>query len=142
MEWGYDPNTINDGTEYGKINAVRLLIGDNDPDDKKLQNPEIQFALEQNNDNLYLTASFCCDLLSAKYSSYTDVEFDESIKEEQSQLASGYRLLSQNLKQLATTKSKALYVYGGGVFSGNVTAREDNGSLVKPSFKRDQFKNE
>lgn len=57
MAWSYDPTDLNTTTTSGRLNTVRLLIGDTNTLDQQLANEEITFSLSENNNNVYLKAA-------------------------------------------------------------------------------------
>ena len=54
MAWSYDESDLETTSTFGRINAVRLLVGDTDSNDQQVQNEEIVFALTQTNNNVYM----------------------------------------------------------------------------------------
>ena len=47
MAWSYDATDLGTSTASGRLNSVRLLVGDTDTNDQQVQNEEITFALAQ-----------------------------------------------------------------------------------------------
>ena len=47
MAWSYDATDLGTGTVSGRLNSVRLLVGDTDTNDQQVQNEEVIFALAQ-----------------------------------------------------------------------------------------------
>ena len=45
MAWSYSVADLNTTTSSGRLNTVRLLVGDTDTSDQLVQNEEITFAL-------------------------------------------------------------------------------------------------
>ena len=45
MAWSYDPTDLNTTTASGRLNTVRLLVGDTDTTDQQVQNEEVTFSL-------------------------------------------------------------------------------------------------
>ena len=41
MAWSYDATDLGTGTASGRLNSVRLLVGDTDTTDQQVQNEEI-----------------------------------------------------------------------------------------------------
>jgi len=54
--WSYSVTDLNTTTASGRLNSVRLLVGDTDTSDQLVQDEEINFALAQANDNVYYAA--------------------------------------------------------------------------------------
>ena len=47
MAWSYDPTDLNTTTASGRLNTVRLLVGDTDTTDQQVQNEEVTFSLTE-----------------------------------------------------------------------------------------------
>jgi len=84
MAFSYDETNLSTDTAAGRLNAVRLLVGDTDTTDQQIQDEEITFALSQNGNNVYLTASWVARSIAAKYARLVDTDLD-------GQLAESYR---------------------------------------------------
>jgi hypothetical protein len=57
MAWSYDPTDLDNTTASGRLNIVRLLVGDTDTVDQQVQNEEITFGLSEK------TTTSTCQLL-------------------------------------------------------------------------------
>ena len=136
--WSYDPRDLGTDTHTGRMNAVRLLIGDTDHMDQQVTNAEIEFALDQNSNNIYHAASLNARTISAKYSRQVNQELDGAIKAQYSDLRVHYSALADSLEQQAT-KYNSLNIQAGGVVASIVEAVEDREDRVKPKFKMGQF---
>ena len=58
MAWSYETTDLGTATASGRLNAVRLLVGDTDITDPQVQDEEILFALAQEGNNVYYAASW------------------------------------------------------------------------------------
>jgi hypothetical protein len=126
MSWSYDNTDLGTDTAAGRLNAVRLLIGDTTTADQQVQDEEIVFALAQGSDSIYSAGSWMAKSLASKYARYVDVDLDGQLSESYSQLQSHYNSLAESLSQKAKTYGSALGVAAGG--------------LVESRIKRDQFR--
>lgn len=142
MGWTYDATNLTNATATGRLNSVRLLVGDTNSGDPQLQDEEITFSLGQNGDNIYNAAAFCCRLLASKYSRLVDTQLDGALQASYSDRMKHYNLLYTQLSDLAKKVSgKALGVSAGGI---SVAAKEvvnANTDRVQPEFEIDQFDN-
>jgi hypothetical protein len=66
MSWSYDPTDLNTTTASGRLNTVRLLVGDTDTDDQQLQDEEITFSLSETGDSAYLAAAWSARAVASK----------------------------------------------------------------------------
>ena len=67
MAWSYDPTDLDKDTASGRLNTVRLLVGDTDTSDQQAQNEEITFALSETNNNVYYAASWVARTVASQY---------------------------------------------------------------------------
>ncbi|MFA6719278.1 MAG: hypothetical protein WCS15_09360 [Prevotella sp.] len=141
--WTYDPTDLDTSTSSGRLNVVRLLIGDTDTNDQIVQNEEITFALSEKSDNVYEASSLTCRFIASKYSSLVDTQLDGALQENYSDLADRYFKLSSRLSQMAYTEGgKAeLGVYAGGISKAAVRAARALPDRVSASFHLNQFSN-
>ena len=115
MAWSYDPTDLDVSTASGRLNSVRLLVGDTDTNDQQVQDEEITFALSQENDKVYAAASWVAKTLAAKFARYVDVDLDGQLEEKYSQLQKHYSALSKQLESLDKESSASLGVSAGGI---------------------------
>lgn len=141
MTWSYDNTALGTTTEAERINSVRLLLGDTNTNDQQVQNEEIIFALSQNNDSIYFTASWLATTLASKYSRYVDIEVDGQVEEKYSQLYDHYTSLALDLKTQAKSLGAGIFVYAGGIRESEISTGHDDSARVQPDFKDGQFKN-
>ena len=124
MSWSYDPRDLGTDTHTGRMNAVRLLIGDTDPEDQQVTNSEVEFALEQNSNNIYQAAALNARTISAKYSRQVNQELDGAIKAQYSDLRIHYSALAESLEKQAT-KYTSLNLAAGGINTLTIEQIED-----------------
>lgn len=141
MTWSYDTSDLVDTTASGRLNVVRLLIGDTDTTDQQLQDEEIEFALDQSGDNVYFAASWAANAIASKYSRRVTTKLDGALSAEYSDLAKQYRNLSYQLSQDGKKYSgDALGVGWGGLRSTEIDAVRDDTTRVTPAFRMDRFR--
>ena len=141
MSWSYDPADLGTTTTSGRLNSVRLLIGDTDTNDQIMQNEEITFALAQTNNNVYYAGSWACHMIASKYSRLVDLKLEGS-SSRYSELAKQYITMSDHLNDLGKrTNGKSLGVSAGGISVSDMTVVSQNDDNVDPSFRVQQFDN-
>ena len=141
MSWSYDPADLGTTTTSGRLNSVRLLIGDTDTNDQIMQNEEIVFALAQTNNNVYYAGSWACHMIASKYSRLVDLKVEGSMSR-YSELAKQYITMSDHLNDLGKrTNGKSLGVSAGGISVSDMTVVSENDDNVDPSFRVQQFDN-
>mgnify|MGYP000117679948 FL=1 len=139
MAWSYDEGNLNTSDTLGRLNAVRLLIGDTDTNDQQVQDEEIVFGLAQANNNVYSAGAWVCRTIAAKYSRNVDSEISGALKESASQLQDHYNSLADNLEYQGQ-KLGGLGIAAGGIRVSTVDGVRTNTNRVKPEFNKDQFK--
>jgi len=139
MAWSYDEGNLNTGDTLGRLNSVRLLIGDTDTNDQQVQDEEIVFGLAQANNNVYSAGAWVCRVIAAKYSRNVDSEISGALKESASQLQDHYNSLADNLEYQGQ-KLGGLGIAAGGIKVSTVDGIRANTNRVKPEFNKDQFK--
>jgi hypothetical protein len=114
--WTYDNSKLNTTSAYGRLNTVRLLVGDTDDTDQQVQNEEITFALSQCDDNVYLTGAWIARILASKYTRLVDTQLDGVLESKYSDIAKQYSKLAIQLESTAKRNSGAsLGVSAGGL---------------------------
>ena len=93
MAWSYDASDLDTTTPSGRLNTVRLLLGDTDTLDQQVQNEEITFSLSQTNDNVYFAAAWLARTVASKYARKVNVQLDGSLSADYSDLAKQYTSL-------------------------------------------------
>lgn len=141
MSWSYDETNLDTTTAAGRLNSVRLLIGDTDTNDQQLQDEEITFALAQNSDNIYFAASWSSRLLANKYSRQVDIDLDGQLSVKYTDLAKNYLKLADNLEYQGKKSGANVGVAAGGISRSEMEANRLNTDRVAPAFRRDQFDN-
>ena len=139
MAWSYDEGNLNTSNALGRLNAVRLLIGDTDTNDQQVQDEEVSFALAQANNNVYKSGAWLCRVIAAKYSRSVDSEISGALKESSSQLQAHYTELANTLDYQGQ-KTGGLGVSAGVVKVSTMDGIRQNTNRVKPEFTKDQFK--
>lgn len=142
MAWTYDETNLSTDTTTGRLNAVRLLVGDTDTNDQQVQNEEINFALAQNGNNIYLTGSWIARSIAAKYSRLVDTDLDGQLAESYSQLQKHYKGLSDTLEFQGKTTSGGIGFVAGGLSKATMKSVESDTDRVGSRIRRDQFRYE
>jgi hypothetical protein len=141
MAWTYDASDLVTSTASGRLNVVRVLIGDTDTNNQMVQDEEINLALSEVGDNVYFAGSYVADTLAAKYSNKVDTKLDGALSATYSQLSEQYRLLSARLKQQGHRYSgSTLGISVGGVKVSDINAARNDTNRVSPSFRIDRFR--
>jgi hypothetical protein len=142
MTWTYANSTLDVTQAIGRLNAVRLLVGDTDSSDQQMEDEEIYFSLSQASDNIYNAASFVCKLLAAKYSRLVTTMADRGVSINYSDRITHYTNLATQIDALAKKVSgKTLGIMIGGVLVTDVYIADTDTSRVAPEFVVDQFDN-
>jgi hypothetical protein len=142
MAWSYNASDLNTTAASGRLNSVRLLIGDTDTNDQLVQDEEIFFALGQNGNNVYYAASWSCRIIAAKFSRLVDTQLDGALQASYSDRSKQYTLLSTQMDALGKKVSgRALGVSAGGISNSAMGVVEANTDRVSPQFAVDQFNN-
>jgi len=145
MSWSYDPTDLNTTTASGRLNTVRLLVGDTETLDPQAQNEEITFSLSENGDNTYYSAAWVARAIASKYSRKVNTSLDGALKSDYSDLAKQYLLLADNLEYQGKTSGSGAFVgigvLAGGITKSSIEAARANTNRIEGSFRRDRFKN-
>lgn len=142
MSWSYNASDLNTTTDSGRLNSVRLLVGDTNTSDQLVQNEEITFALAQANTNIYYAAAWICRVIAAKYSRLVDTQLDGALSANYSTRSKQYQQLAAQIEaQGKKTSGKSLGVFAGGISVTEMTLANEDTDRVKPSFSIDQFDN-
>ena len=145
MAWSYDPTDLDTTTASGRLNTVRLLIGDTDTVDQQVQNEEITFSLSENGNNIYYAAAWSARNISSKYSRKVNTSLDGALKADYSDLAKQYRTLADDLEYQGKTNgsgsSVGIGVLAGGITKTGIETVRENTDRIEGSFRRDRFKN-
>lgn len=145
MAWSYDPTDLDTTTASGRLNTVRLLVGDTETLDQQTQNEEIMFSLSENGNNTYYSAAWIARAIASKYSRKVNTSLDGALKADYSDLAKQYMLLADNLEYQGKTSgsgsSVGIGVLAGGITKTSIETARANTDRIEGSFRRDRFKN-
>ena len=141
MAWSYDATDLGTGTASGRLNSVRLLVGDTDTNDQQVQNEEITFALNQTNDNVYYAAAWAARTIAAQYSRRVTQNLSGALSADYSDLQDHYTSLAETLEHQGKKTGAVLGIKAGGISIATVDNVRQNTDRIPPSFRRDRFKN-
>ncbi len=141
MAWTYDETDLDKTTTSGRLNVVRLLIGDTDTNDQQVQNEEITFALNQTNDNVYYAAAWAARTIAAQYSRRVTQNLSGALSADYSDLQDHYTSLAETLEHQGKKTGAVLGIKAGGITKSGVDAIRANTNRITPSFRRDRFRN-
>jgi len=130
MSFTYDPNNLSI-----ELNRLRLELGDTDENDPLLLDEEI-VKVQEEKSTFFLRVAECCRLICAKLSRKTKVKIS-GFSEDPSLLYDRYKEMQNKFVQLTSVS----YPWIGANQISEKAAIENDTSLVKPKFKRDQFSN-
>ena len=141
MAWSYDPTDLDTTTASGRLNTVRLLVGDTETLDQQVQDEEITFGLSENGNNVYYAGAWIARAISSKYSRKVNTSLDGALKADYSDLAKQYKALADDLEYQGKTSGAVIGVLAGGITKSGINAVRANTNRVEGSFRRDRFKN-
>lgn len=141
MAWSYDETDLGTTTASGRLNSVRLLLGDTDTNDQQVQNEEITFALAQSNDNIYYAASWCARTVASQYARKVNTSLDGALSADYSDLSRQYMALAENLEYQGKKAGAVVGIKAGGISKTAVDGVRANTDRITPSFRRDRFRN-
>ena len=141
MAWSYDPTDLDTSTSPGRLNSVRLLVGDTDTTDQQVQNEEITFALTETANNIYAAASWVARTIASQYSRRVNTTLDGALSADYTDLAAQYFKLAEDLEYRGKTNGAVLGVAAGGLTISDIQAVRANTNRVEGSFRRDRFRN-
>jgi hypothetical protein len=141
MSWSYDPTNLDTATVAGRLNTVRLLVGDTDTNDQQVQNEEIIFALSESSNNIYNAAGWVARTIASQYSRRVDTQLDGALRANYSDLSEQYFKLAEDLEYRGKTTGAVLGVAAGGITISDINAVRANTNRVEGSFRRDRFRN-
>lgn len=141
MAWSYDPTDLDTTTASGRLNTVRLLVGDTETLDQQVQNEEITFALAENGNNVYLSAAWVSRAIASKYSRRVTTQLDGALSANYSDLAKQYMHLADQLEYQGKTNGAAVGILAGGITKSGIEAVRANTNRIEGSFRRDRFRN-
>jgi hypothetical protein len=141
MSWSYDPSNLDTSTASGRLNTVRLLVGDTEVTDPQVQNEEVLFALSESGNNIYSAAAWAARAISSKYSRQVTSSLDGALSANYSDLAKQYKTLADDLEYQGKTSGAIIGVVAGGITKTQVENARANTNRIEGSFRRDRFKN-
>lgn len=138
--WTYTSSDLTTTTVSGRLNSVRILIGDTDHDSAQLQDEEIYFALAQTSNAIYGAASFACMMLAAKYARMVDTQLDGALEALYSDRLKHYTLLGQQITELGKRAGgRGMGVAGGGISLAEIAIAHADTDRPQAAFRKDQF---
>lgn len=138
--WTYDPSDLNNTTEEGRKNIVRLLVGDTDQSDPQLEDEEILFALGDNNNRLYSAAVMCVNLILSKYSRLVTIELDEAIKENYSDLIANFKELRKELTNKSRFSTGGIRISATGLTTMDFEKARQDPNRVVPGIEQEKWR--
>lgn len=124
------------------VSQVRNLIQDIDPDDYDMEDEDIEYLLEEANDDVVEAGKMASFRLATKYSKEASKVEVDGVRTEFQNRASNYYTIYEELKSIAI---KASYTKGikapivmGGVDRKTYNKHRDDRTLVKPAFTEQQ----
>jgi hypothetical protein len=142
MAWTYDETNLDTTTAAGRLNVVRLLIGDTDTNDQLIKNEEITFALAQANDNVYFAGSWSARTISAQFARRVTTKMDGALSANYSDLAKQYKALSADLREQGQKYSmNSTSLRAGGISNTAIDAAQALTDRPSASFSKGQFDN-
>jgi len=141
MAWSYDPTDLDTSTASGRLNVVRLLVGDTDTSDQQVQNEEITFALSENGNNVYYSAAWVARSISNKYARQVNIDLDGQLSADYSDLSRQYNRLADQLEYQGKKSGAVLGMVAGGMSKAQMEGIRQNTDRFQPAFRRDQFDN-
>lgn len=139
--WSYDETDLSTDSASGRLNAVRLLVGDTETRDQQVQDEEVQFALGQNKDNIYYAAAWVARAIAGKYSRYVDTQVDGMVSSDYSDRAKHYYSLADNLEYQGKKAGGALSISAGGISLAEMESNRANTDRPLPAFRVGRFDN-
>ena len=141
MAWSYDPTDLATDTISGRLNTVRLLLGDTDTLDQQVQNEEVLFAISQANDNVYYAASWLAKTVASQYARRVDTQIDGALSAKYSDISKRYQALADNLEYQGKKSGAAVGILAGGITKTQIEVSRMNDNRIDGSFRRDRFRN-
>lgn len=131
MTWTYDDSDLVTTTAAGRLNVVRLTIGDTDTNDQLLQNEEIQYFLGEASDDPTGAAIFSVEAILALFTRQVSVT-QGPVSWGADKRIENYRLLGDRLKSKAT---KNAAWFAGGLTKSGKLALDQDADAVQPAFR-------
>ena len=131
MSWTYDTTFVTN------LPRVRLLIGDTDTTDQKLQDEEINFTLTTDT-NIYIVAALCCRAIAGKYAPQADASVG-GIRESSSQRFAHYTQLAIKYENKAKRNPSADNIWLSGISLSEMEGVNEDSDRVPSRFQMGQF---
>lgn len=141
MSWSYSEFDLGTDSEDGRMNVVRLLVGDTNEDDPLVEDEEIFFALAQNSDQVYLAAAWIARSLAAKFARKVTTQLDGALRANYSDLSKQFSKLSDNLEYQGKRAGSVVGIKAGGISKVAVNSVRANTDRIGSYFRRDKFRN-
>ena len=141
MAWSYDETDLGTTTTSGRLNSVRLLLGDTDTNDQQVQNEEIVFALAQANNNIYYASAWAARTVAAQYARKVNTQLDGALSADYSDLSKHYASLAESLEYQGKKAGAVVGIKAGGITKTAIDAVRANTDRIAPLFRRDRFRN-
>lgn len=141
MAWSYDNSNLTTDSASGRLNTVRLLLGDTDSLDQQVQDEEVLFSLSQTNNNVYYAAAWLAKTVASQYARKVDVQLSGALSAKYSELSKRYSALSDMLEYQGKKAGATVGVIAGGITISDINAVRGNTDRVEGSFRRDRFRN-
>lgn len=141
MAFSYDPTNLSTDTASGRLNTVRLLLGDTNTLDQQVQDEEVLFALAQTNNSVYYAAAWLAKTVASQYARKVDVSLDGALSAKYSDLSKQYQTLSEKLEYQGKKSGAAVGVIAGGITKTSVNSVRENTDRIGGTFRRDRFRN-
>lgn len=141
MAFSYNSSDLNTDTASGRLNTVRLLLGDTDYDDPQTQDEEVLFAVAQANNNVYSAAAWLARTISSQYARKVDVQIDGALSAKYSDLSKQYKALAETLEYQGKKSGAVVGVAAGGLTKTDIERVRSNTDRIEGSFRRDRFRN-
>lgn len=116
------------------IRFVRLKIGDTDSSNYALADEDIRLLAADVGGNDYATAIACAEALAARYTAESNGSVGD-VTAWGGDLADKYRKLAVTLRRQFTLRNAT--PYSGGLLKSEHEIRQEDDTLVQPSFTRD-----
>ena len=134
--WSYDPANLSKDTPEGRKNIVRLIVGDTEEVDPQVQDEEILFALDTNNNKIYSSALFVVGAIYSKYARLVNTELDEAIREDYSDLLDNYKKLKDGIENRAKFENGAIRILATGLTKQNFEDAALDPNRVRPGIEQ------
>ena len=137
--WTYNAENLSTADEDSRKNIVRLLIGDTDSNDPQLQDEEILFALSSNKDNPNVAAIFAINAIISKYARLVNIELDEAIREDYSDLIDNYKGLLSGLEKKVRLSNNSIRIYATGLTLTDFEEAWSDPNRIKPGIEQGRW---